>query len=440
MAANPHAQDPLLAAESLTYQVDGTALVDRVDLALRPGELTGLIGPNGAGKTTLLRLLLGYLAPTAGKVLLQQQDLHELPARQRARRIAYMGQHTPLPFPFSVAEVVEMGSFPVLGLGRAPGSSERRAAMEALHYVGLGGLADRSFPTLSGGEQQLALFARVLIQDTPVILLDEPTASLDLGHETRLLRMARELCSEGRSVLVALHNLNSAAEYGDRLLLMDRGRIVADGSPAEVLTEQQLEHHYHTPVRISTNQSTGSILVTPAAEQPRGARGRVHLIGGAGSAVTLTRELHLMGLQVSGGVAHELDNDARLWRSLAIPYTEVPAFAEIGSEALTAAEQLAGSADLVILCSFPVGRGNLGNLRLAVTAAEQGRLAIADEETGTCRRDFYTPESRQLYQHLLQLAPLYSYDQLITMVLQTTDPDAAASQQSQVSRSIREKM
>ena len=380
-------RQPVLQAEGVRYRIGNARLLDGVEIDLFPGELVGLIGPNGAGKSTLLRNLIGYLKPSEGRVVVQGRPIHEYSARERARRVSYLSQYGPDQFPFPVVDVVEMGAYPVIGMGRAPGAGEREAAMRALSYVGLEHLAERSFPSLSGGERQLVLFARVLVQESPIILLDEPTASLDIGHETTLLQMVRDLCEEGYSAIIAMHNLNVAAEYCHRLVLMADGRVRAAGPPARVLTRELVEECYRTTVHVGRNDSTGSITVSPVP--PGGAaRGlRVHVIGGAGSGVNMTRFLHRIGCAVSGGVAHELDSDARLWKALGIPFVQVPAFSDIGEDRLKEAAQMVEAADLTILCAFPFGKGNAGNLGLATRAR---RLLVLDEEPGGCARDFFS--------------------------------------------------
>ena len=381
-----HSGAPALVADDVHYRIGAARLLDGVSLDLHPGELIGLIGPNGAGKSTLLRNLIGYLKPMEGRVLVSGRPIEEYSARERAKQISYLSQYGPDQFPFRVVEVVEMGSYPVIGMGRSPGVREHESAMRALSYVGLEHLAERSFPSLSGGERQLVLFARILVQESTIILLDEPTASLDIGHETTLLQMVRDLCEEGHAAIIALHNLNVAAEYCHRLVLMDGGRVRADGPASAVLTRSLVEESYHTPVHVGRNDSTGSITVSPIP--PGGAaRGfRVHVIGGAGSGVNMTRFLHRIGCSVTGGVAHELDSDARLWRALGIPYVQVPAFSAITGERLAEAASFVEAADLTVLCAFPFGDGNTGNLELAARAS---RLLILEEETEECPRDFF---------------------------------------------------
>ena len=406
--SEPSHTSPVLAAHGVCYRIGTALLLDGVDIELHPGELVGLIGPNGAGKSTLLRNLIGYLKPVEGVVTVEGRPIHEFSARERAKRISYLSQYGPDQFPFPVIDVVEMGSYPVIGMGRAPGIREREAAMRALSYVGLEHLADRSFPSLSGGERQLVLFARVLVQESPIILLDEPTASLDIGHEATLLQMVRDLCEEGYSAIVALHNLNIAAEYCRRLVLMDGGRVRAVGPPDRVLVRELIETSYHTSVHVGRNDSTGSVTVSPVPTGGATRDLRIHVIGGAGSGVNITRFLHRTGCTVTGGVAHELDSDARLWKALAVPYVQVPAFSEIGDQDIAGAASMVDAADLTVLCAFPFGKGNAANLDLAERAE---RLLILDEESGACPRDFFVDprKLRERFDGLATRHGIYTY-------------------------------
>lgn len=377
---------PILAAHGVSYSVGDAQLLRDISLELEPGEIVGLIGPNGAGKSTLLRNLIGFATPDSGVVTLKGRPLPSYSARERSRTMSYLSRQGPDQFAFRAVDVVEMGTYPGLRWGRAPGSRERTSALSALAEVGLSELADREFPTLSEGERQLVLFARVLVQNAPVMLLDEPTANLDIGHEQTLLRTVRGLCDHEHAAVVALHNLNSAAEYCKRLILLESGRVTSVGSPHEVLTRDNLERAYNTDVRIGQNETTGSITVNsiPGAGARRNLR--VHVIGGAGSAVGMTRFLHRKGCTITGGVAHELDSDAKFWAALGIDHLEVPAFSDIQADVIERAVDFVHQADLTILCAFPFGHGNAANLEIAEHARE---LLILDESTALCRRAFF---------------------------------------------------
>lgn len=258
--------DRLHAREiELAYAQDAAPVLAEFSLALTPGELAGVLGPNGSGKSTLVRALSRTLRPRQGRVLLQEQDLYrECSARQSAQNIAVVPQDAAIAFEFSVREIVRMGRSP--HLPRRPFAGEtvedERKVDAALARAGVLDLADRSIITLSGGERQRVLLARALAQDTGIVLLDEPTAHLDLRHQNETLALARSLAhDDGRAVLAVLHDLNLAAAFCDRLVLLHKGRIVADGPPADVLTPAIVEQVYQLPVWIGPHPLTGRPLV-----------------------------------------------------------------------------------------------------------------------------------------------------------------------------------
>jgi iron complex transport system ATP-binding protein len=212
-----------------------------VDLAPRLGEMLALVGPNGAGKSSLLRLLCGLWAPSEGRVLLDGRDLARLPRQQVARVVTYVPQHSVPLFEFSVREVVAMGAFPAtprFALGG--GVAEDRWVAECMARADIAHLAQRSVTRLSGGELQRVLVARGLATRARVLLLDEPTASLDLVHQLEVLELCRALAAEGRAVVVALHDLNAALRWAGRVAVIDAGSKVAEGAPAAVLTPELL--------------------------------------------------------------------------------------------------------------------------------------------------------------------------------------------------------
>lgn len=400
----------LLITRGLGWKIGGATIVENIDLSVDRGELVGVIGPNGAGKTTLLRLIAGLLVPSEGTVRLDGRDLAAMDARSRARKLAFMSQDTAQTFPYTVMEILLTGRYPHLGRFEQESADDRERARRTLSYVGLAGLEDRGFGELSGGERQLVLFAKALVQDTETLVLDEPSSNLDIRHQDRIFSMAQELAGEKRAVLTSVHNLGVAAQYCSRLILLEKGRVAADGRPEEVLRGEILDRVYGIRTLVSPSMATGSLTVTvlPSKTGVNGAR--VHIIGGAGSAVNLTRELHRLGYTLTGGIAHEHDSDERLWRNLGIDCTRVGAFSRIGDAEVMSAARLLESADFTVLCSFPVGPGNLGNLRLAARAR---RLFVLASGPGDVPRSFFSPEGRTLFEELCRNARVLPYDELI---------------------------
>jgi iron complex transport system ATP-binding protein len=397
---------PLLQASGLSYTVDGKTILDEVSVTVRRGDLLGVIGPNGAGKTTLLRLISGLLPPTAGAVRLAGRDIDKMSPRQRARIATFMSQESTQPFAFTVMEILLMGCYPHRGRFERETAEDREAARRILAYVGLPGFEDRRFGELSGGERQLVLFGKSLVQDTDLIVLDEPSSNLDIRHQDRIFSMAQELAREGRGVVTSVHNLDVAAQYCSRLLLLESGKAAADGKPSDVLIPAILDRVYGIRTLVSLNAITGSIAVTVVPFRAAAAGARIHLIGGAGSAVNLTRELYRLGYRLSGGIAHEHDSDEKLWKSLGVPCVSVGAFSRIVDDDVRAAARAVEEADLAILCSFPVGTGNVGNLRLAGLAK---RVVILQTGTGDAPRVFFTPEGKGIFDELCRRATLMSY-------------------------------
>lgn len=237
----------------------GTARVlAGLNLQLQPGEVLGLIGPNGAGKSSLIRALSGVLKPTAGKVQVDGKDLLSLSEAERARLISVVPQSTQLPPAFTVYECVALGRTPHLNWLGSLGAGDTAKIDWAMQITECDALKNRRAGQLSGGEQQRVLLARALAQDCPILLLDEPTAHLDLHHQVAILNVVRQLAKERQlAVLVALHDLNLASLFAQRLALLVDGRLQALGSPQEVLTEETLQEAYAVSTRILTNPESG---------------------------------------------------------------------------------------------------------------------------------------------------------------------------------------
>ena len=237
-------------------------LAPGLDLGVEPGQRVAVVGPNGAGKSTLLRALCGRLRPTAGRVTLDGTDLSTLPAAALARQLAVVPQSAHFDHDFTVREVVSMGRHPHRARFAGYQRSDTDAIDDALARLALEPLADRSVRRLSGGEQQRVLAARALAQTPRWLLLDEPTAHLDLAHTARLLALLGDLDA---AVVCVLHDLNLAALHFPRLLLLRAGRIVADGAPADVLTEARLSEVYGAQVHVVAHPTSGGPQVLPGA-------------------------------------------------------------------------------------------------------------------------------------------------------------------------------
>ena len=405
-----------LAADAIQtqYTPDAPPVLTQFSLDVRPGVFLGIVGPNGSGKSTLVRALSRALRPSAGTVLLDESDLYAgLSAREAARAIGVVPQDTLVSLDFSVREVVRMGRAP--HLPRRPFASEtaedERIVDEALRAARVEGLADRAVPTLSGGERQRVLFARALAQQPEVILLDEPTAHLDLRHQTETLTLARDLAhTGGKAVLAVLHDINLASAYCDALVLLHEGRIIAQGPPEEVVTAENLQDVYGARVWVRRHPASGRPLVLNLPELPDAADDvavpralRVHVICGGGTGTRLLLALHGRGYAVTVAGLNEGDTDAEAAQMLGIPFACEASFSLLSPDVLREAAHLAQSADVVVVSKVPFGRANLANLDAALALRRAGKPVVCLENPGAefSARDFTGGAAGALWQELL---------------------------------------
>ncbi|MBT8213718.1 MAG: heme ABC transporter ATP-binding protein [Acidimicrobiia bacterium] len=248
-------------ASDISYVVDGKAILAETSIEVPRGELVAVVGPNGAGKSTLLAILAGILGATAGTVTVAGTDIARTPPDILARHRAYLPADLLMSIRFTVRDVVAMGRHP----WAASTDDEARIA-GALQAMDLTDLADHVFSTLSSGEAKRTHLARVLTQETPVLLLDEPSSGLDIGHAERVLTTLRLLAASGSAVVAVMHDLNAAARAADRVVVLGRGQIVADGTPSEVLHADLLSDVYHHPIQVTDHPLTRGPLISPVED------------------------------------------------------------------------------------------------------------------------------------------------------------------------------
>ena len=252
-----------LAFEDVSFAYGTQPVFRGLTLRVEPGELTAVLGPNGTGKTTWFRLAAGSLAPARGTVRLFGHDLRTLGAAERARTVAVVPQESPLEFEFRVHEIVAMGRSPHQGLLGLESAEDRRAVAEALRATGMEAFAGRPLAALSGGEKQRVVLARALAQKPRLLLLDEPTAHLDLKHRLAIYALLERLHGEGLTAVVVSHDLNLAAAHCKRLVLFRCGEVVADGPPRQVLRPDVLREVYDVELEVRQDGSRGHPFVVP---------------------------------------------------------------------------------------------------------------------------------------------------------------------------------
>ncbi|MFC6881222.1 MULTISPECIES: ABC transporter ATP-binding protein [Actinomadura] len=266
-AAGNGARPPRLVGEGLTLAYDKRTIAEGLDVAVPDRSFTVIVGPNACGKSTLLRALARILKPAAGTVVLDGERIGAWPAKKLARTLGLLPQSSIAPEGITVADLVARGRYPHQGLLRQWSREDERVVAESMAATGVADLAERAVDELSGGQRQRVWIAMALAQQTPLLLLDEPTTYLDIAHQIEVLDLCADLHESGRTVVAVLHDLNHAARYATHLIALRDGRIAAEGAPGEVVTAELVREVFRLPCRVIEDPETGTPLVVPAARR-----------------------------------------------------------------------------------------------------------------------------------------------------------------------------
>lgn len=366
------------------------AVLKDVSFSSGKGEFLGIIGPNGSGKTTLLKAISRVVTPSSGTILLDQRKLAEFSPLELSREIAVVPQAADPGFDFSVREVVRMGRYPHIGRFGSEKEDDREICRRAMEITGTSHLADRSVLAISGGELQRVIIARALAQQPNLLLLDEPTAHLDLGQQMGILQTMKEMSRE-IAVIGVFHDLNYAAHYCDRLILLHKHRVLAMGDPGGVLTQDFIRTAFEINVMVRRNPFTGRPSISPVYETKgiKGNCGRIHVICGGGEGSDLLQALHADGCEVTSGVLAVNDSDYRTARALGVPCISEPPFSPVTDRSLGELALALEDARTVILTRGPWGAGNIGNLRV-LESAKVKKIIILDHWAGEKEKWDYT--------------------------------------------------
>jgi iron complex transport system ATP-binding protein len=368
---------PLLEMQQVSFGYRRQALLYEVSVSVQATEMVGLLGPNGSGKTTLLRLLSGVLQPQQGHVFLEGRDLRQWGRRGAAQHIAVVPQEMHMPFDFTVEHMVRLGRTPfATSFWRTRRRQDFELVQNAMEAAGISSLAERVFNELSGGERQRVMIAMALAQQPAVLLLDEPTAHLDIKYQVETLELVQKLNRErGMAIVAALHDLNLAARYFPRLLLFQRG-IVADAGPTEVLEPDLLRRVYGINVQVGILRGAEHLSVLPPSHDTdtaqEGLPPFVHVIAGGGSGELMMRALADAHIPFSAGALNIGDSDHTLALRLAKEVVTEQPYSPISQSALAKVRACLANVKLLILCPTAIGPGNLALLQEAVHAAEKG--------------------------------------------------------------------
>ncbi len=400
-----------IKVKQLQFGYRDNIVLDNINLNVESSSFVSIIGPNGSGKSTLLKNISKALIPDKGEVWLDACEIKTLKPKQLARKMAVVPQDTNIDFDFSVYETVLMGRTPFLKRFESEGPRDHALARWAMEITNTWHLRDRSVTEISGGERQRVIVARALAQEPSIILLDEPTAHLDIQHQMELLELLASLNkTNALTVITVLHDLNLAAQFSEYIFLMKEGKIFAKGQPEKVLTPENIRLVYGMEVAITDNPLTGRFNVIPLGrakpEANNGGNLRVHLVCGGGTGVFILDRLTQLGYKVSCGVLNVGDTDWNRAKMLGVKIVEEAPFAPISEASKNKSRKLMGEADVIIVASIPFGSGNLANLEMTLEACRQGKtvLMIAGD---FINRDFTKGKANRMLEEIKNLGGIF---------------------------------
>jgi iron complex transport system ATP-binding protein len=400
----------LLQVNDINFYYGTKRALENVTFTVEEGEFFGVIGPNGSGKTTLLRCISGIFKPQSGVIRFSGLNLQNLSKRDVAKNVAMVPQSSSINFAFTALEIVMMGRNPHVGRFRMENQRDYQVVENAMKLTNTEQLASRLITTLSGGEQQRVIIARALAQEPKLMLLDEPTVHLDINYQLGIMELIRKLNKDnGITIIAVFHDLNLAAQYCDRLMLMENGKVASIGDINQVLTSENIRKAYHVNILVKEHPLTSSLYVIPfcsTVQKPMTDKVNIHIICGGGSGTPLMKMLYDRGYNLTAGVLNVLDSDYEVAASLGIPTVEEAPFSQITKESYKRNLDLILNSNMVIVANAEFGKGNLKNLEAAKTAADHNIPIILVESTPFAERNFAGKEGKALYDEIKKRATL----------------------------------
>ncbi|OKY77505.1 MAG: ABC-type cobalamin/Fe(3+)-siderophores transport system ATPase component [Candidatus Methanohalarchaeum thermophilum] len=395
----------MIDINNLNFSYNEEKVLKEINLEIGENRLIGVIGPNGSGKTTLIKCLTGINPVSDNEIFLGGNDISNLKRKDIAKYVSVVPQNTRVNFNFKVKEVISMGRLAYRSLLETSENrnENKEAVEEAMRLTETTEFKDRMASNLSGGQLQRVIIARALAQDTPILLLDEPTSHLDINHKIEIMSLAKDLSKE-KLVIGVFHDLNLAAQYCDKLILLNQGKVKAKGDPGEVLRPKIIRESYGVNTIVKKHPIIDSVFVTPCAEEiceEDQEEKNVHVIAGMGSGSKIFYELNKRGYKISAGVINSLDTDTETADSMGIPVVKEKPFSAITEEKYQKNLDLIEEADAVVVSNLKFGEGNLKNLKALKYALDKDKKVISLSEDPIKERDHTKDyKATQLYKKL----------------------------------------
>ncbi|MBC7334241.1 MAG: ABC transporter ATP-binding protein [Actinobacteria bacterium] len=408
-----------LIVENLTFSYDGLRVLNGVSFSVEDGNFISVLGPNGSGKSTLIKLISKVLKSYKGKIIVKGRDIKHLNEKDVARLVAVVPQYTTPGFDFSVDEFVMMGRYPYWKRFGIQSRKDLKIVEDVMERTRITSFCHRKFNELSGGEKQRVVIAQALAQDTPVLLLDEPTAHLDINFQIELMDLFYRLNTvEGKTIIGVFHDINLAVQYSKKILLLRDGKVFGFGDAKSVINRDNIRKVFNSEVCVGKNPFTGNLYVSPIfttslynnsrdeegkSKNKQGKKLKIHVIGGGGAASPILTLLYSSGYEkLSCGVVNILDSDLETSKVLGIPYVSEAPFSPISFSSQNQNLEFIKISDIVILPDIEFGHGNFSNLVAVKEALDLGKKVIILDARSVEERDYTQGKAVKLYSKIIE--------------------------------------
>ncbi|MHB1253009.1 MAG: ABC transporter ATP-binding protein [Candidatus Humimicrobiaceae bacterium] len=401
--------DNSINVKNLNFSYGGAPVLKNLNFEIRKNSFISILGPNGAGKSTIINLISKVLTGYDGEILIEGKNIRDLNQIEIAKKISVVPQNTSLGFNFSVFETVMMGRYPYLSRFKSENQEDYKIVTEVMKLTRTEIFKDRNYNELSGGEKQRVIIAQTLVQNSPIIILDEPTSHLDINFQIEFMELFFSLFKKDKKTIIGIfHDINLAIQYSEKIMLLKDGDIFCYGNVEEIITRTNMMSVFNSDVYIGKNPFTGKLYVSPNfnlqfihTDEIIKKEIKVHVIGGGGAASPILNMLHNSGYIVSTGVVNNLDTDINTAEQLGITFINEAPFSPISEEAYLRNLELIKTSDFVILPCVEFGNGNFLNLSAALEAIHLGKKVIVINTTDINTRDYVNGKAVLLYLEIL---------------------------------------
>lgn len=399
---------PSISVSNLSFSYNENLTLKNLSFEIEKNSFVSILGPNGAGKSTLVNLISKVMPIEAGEIVIEGKNIRDLNHIEIAKKVAVVPQYTSLGFNFSVYEIILMGRYPYLSRFKGEKQEDYRIVNEVMELTHTDIFKDRKYNELSGGERQRVIIAQTLVQDSPIIILDEPTSHLDINFQIEFMELFYSLYKKkGKTIIGIFHDINLAIQYSEKIMLLKEGNIYCYGDAKDVINRTNIMSVFKSDVYIGKNPFTGKLYVSPNfnlrfySKETKSKEIRIHVIGGGGAASPILNMLHNSGYITSTGVVNNLDTDLYTAEQLGITFVNEAPFSPISREAQARNLELIKASDLVILPCIEFGNGNFLNLAAVNEAINIGKKVIIIESANIDLRDHVDGKAAKLYSEII---------------------------------------